>query len=86
MEYTIEELDEKLTRLIEILCDEEKVDIEKFNLSELDIGEKRVIFRGLSNQRQPKPLTSEFMRLQDEILSYSVYFYNRDKQELCMHK
>ena len=70
MEYTIEELDEKLNRLIEILCADEGVDINKFKLDELDIGEKRVIFRGLSNQRQPMPLTSEFMRLQDEILSY----------------
>lgn len=70
MEYTIEELDQKLTRLIEILCEDENVDINKFKLDELDIGEKRVIFRGLSNQRQPMPLSSEFMRLQDEILSY----------------
>ena len=70
MEYTIEELDEKLNRLIEILCQDEGVDIAKFKLNELDIGEKRIIFRGLSNQRQPMPLSSEFMRLQDEILSY----------------
>ncbi len=70
MEYTIEELDEKLNRLIEILCEDEGVDINKFNLDSLDIGEKRVIFRGLSNQREPIPLSSEFMRLQDEILTY----------------
>lgn len=70
MEYTVEELDEKLNRLIEILCEDEGVDIKKFDLDNLDIGEKRVIFRGLSNQRQPMPLSSEFMRLQDEILSY----------------
>ena len=70
MEYTIDELDEKLNRLIHILCEDENVDVNKFNLDELDIGEKRVIFRGLSNQRLPKPLSSEFMRLQDEILSY----------------
>lgn len=70
MEYTIEELDEKLNRLIEILCEDENEDIAKFKLDELDIGEKRVIFRGLSNKRLPKPLSSEFMRLQDEILSY----------------
>lgn len=70
MEYTIEELDSKLNRLIEILCNDENVDINKFKLNELDIGEKRVIFRGLSNQRLPLPLSSEFMRLQDEILSY----------------
>ena len=36
----------------------------------MDIGTKRIIFRGLSNQRQPSPLSSEFMRLQDEILSF----------------
>ncbi len=70
MEYTAEELDKKLNRLIEILCEDNNVDIKKFNLDELDIGQKRIIFRGLSNQRQPKPLSSEFMRLQDEILSY----------------
>ena len=70
MEYTVEELDEKLDRLIHILCQDENVDVNKFKLNELDIGEKRVIFRGLSNQRQPLPLSSEFMRLQDEILSY----------------
>lgn len=70
MEYTIEQLDEKLDRLIAILCEDEGVDIEKFNLEELDITQKRVIFRGLSNQRQPKPLSSEFMRLQDELLTY----------------
>ena len=70
MEYTIEELDKKLDRLIQILCHDENIDINKFHLQELDIGEKRVIFRGLSNQRPPSPLSSEFMRLQDEILSY----------------
>lgn len=70
MEYTIEELDAKLDRLIQILCHDENIDVNKFHLKELDIGEKRVIFRGLSNQRQPSPLSSEFMRLQDEILSY----------------
>lgn len=70
MEYTIEELDQKLNRLIEILCEDEGEDISKFKLEELEIGEKRVIFRGLSNKRQPMPLSSEFMRLQDEILSY----------------
>ena len=70
MEYTIEELDEKLNRLIAILCEDENIDVNKFHLEDLDIGEKRVIFRGLSNQRLPSPLSSEFMRLQDEILSY----------------
>lgn len=70
MEYTVEELNQKLDRLIEILCDEQKIDISKFKLENMDIGEKRVIFRGLSNQRQPMPLDSEFMKLQDEILSY----------------
>lgn len=70
MEYTIEELDEKLNRLIQILCHDENIDVNKFHLGDLDIGEKRVIFRGLSNQRLPSPLSSEFMKLQDEILSY----------------
>lgn len=70
MEYTVEELDAKLDRLIQILCHDENIDVNKFHLKELDIGEKRVIFRGLSNQRQPSPLSSEFMRLQDEILTY----------------
>lgn len=70
MEYTVEQLDEKLVRLIEILCEDEKVDIAKFDLENKDLGEKRMIFRGLSNQREPMPLSSEFMRLQDEILSY----------------
>mgnify|MGYP003513781419 CR=1 FL=1 len=70
MEYTVEELDKKLDRLIQILCHDENVDVNKFHLQNLDIGEKRMIFRGLSNQRQPSPLSSEFMRLQDEILSY----------------
>lgn len=70
MEYTVEELDEKLNRLIEILCEEEDVDIKKFDLPSLGLGEKRLIFRGLSNKRQPSPLTPEFIKLQDEILSY----------------
>ena len=70
MEYSVEELDQKLNRLIEILCNDENEDIKKFHLDELDIGEKRMIFRGLSNKREPMPLSSEFMRLQDEILSY----------------
>ena len=70
MEYTVQELDQKLDRLIEILCHDENVDINKFHLKDLNIGDKRMIFRGLSNQRQPMPLSSEFMRLQDEILSY----------------
>lgn len=69
-EYTIEELDGKLNRLIAILCKDENIDINKFHLQELSIGDKRVIFRGLSNQRKPEPLSAEFMRLQDEILSY----------------
>lgn len=70
MEYTVEELDGKLNRLISILCRDEGVDINKFHLQTLSIGDKRVIFRGLSNQRQPMPLSAEFIRLQDEILSY----------------
>lgn len=70
MEFTVEELDGKLNKLISILCHEENIDINKFHLNECSIGDKRVIFRGLSNQRQPKPLDSEFIRLQDEILSY----------------
>lgn len=70
MEFTIEQLNEKLDRLINILCQDENIDVNKFNLPELDIGEKRVIFRGLSNKREPSPLSSEFMRLQDEILTY----------------
>jgi len=70
MEYTIEQLDEKLNRLIEILCVEQDVDIAKFDLANMELSDKRLVFRGLSNQRRPFPLTSEFMRLQDEILSY----------------
>ena len=61
MEYTIEELDQKLNRLIEILCEDEKEDISKFKLEELDIGEKRVIFRGLSNKRQPSSSSNCFI-------------------------
>ena len=70
MEYTIEELDGKLNRLIAILCQEQNIDINKFHLQECSLGDKRMIFRGLSNQRQPDPLSAEFIRLQDEILSY----------------
>ena len=70
MEYTVEEIDGKLNRLISILCNDENIDINKFHLQELSIGDKKVIFRGLSNQRQPMPLSAEFIRLQDEILSY----------------
>ena len=70
MEYTAEELDGKLNKLISILCKEEKVDVNKFHLTQMSLGDKRVIFRGLSNQRQPMPLDAEFIRLQDEILSY----------------
>lgn len=70
MEYSIEEIDEKLNRLITILCHDENIDVNKFHLNELDIADKRAVFRGLSNQRLPSPLSSEFMRLQDEILSY----------------
>jgi hypothetical protein len=70
MEYTIEELDGKLNRLISILCTEQKIDINKFHLQDCSLGDKRMIFRGLSNQRQPEPLSAEFIRLQDEILSY----------------
>ena len=70
MEYTIEELDGKLNRLISILCSEQKIDVNKFHLQECSLGDKRMIFRGLSNQRKPEPLSAEFIRLQDEILSY----------------
>ena len=70
MEWSVEEIDGKLNRLIAILCKEQDIDINKFNLQDCSIGDKRIIFRGLSNQRQPMPLTSEFIRLQDEILSY----------------
>lgn len=70
MEYTIEELDGKLNRLIAILCHEQNIDINKFYLQDCSLGDKRMIFRGLSNQRQPDPLSAEFIRLQDEILSY----------------
>lgn len=70
MEYTVEELNEKLDRLIEILCEDENIEKSKFDLPNLGLGEKRMIVRGLSNQRQPMPLSSEFMKLQDEILTY----------------
>lgn len=70
MEYTVEEIDEKLNKLISILCHDENIDINKFHLQEKSIADKRMIFRGLSNQRQPMPLSSEFIKLQDEILSY----------------
>ena len=70
MEYSVEELDGKLNKLISMLCKDEKIDVNKFHLTEMKLGDKRVIFRGLSNQRQPMPLDPEFIRLQDEILSY----------------
>ena len=70
IEFTVDELNEKLDRLIEILCDDEGIDIDSFNLDSLGLADKRMIFRGLSNQRQPKQLDSEFIKLQDEILSY----------------
>ena len=70
MEYKIEELDGKLNRLIAILCKEQDIDVNKFHLQSCSLGDKRMIFRGLSNQRQPMPLDAEFIRLQDEILSY----------------
>ena len=36
MEYTIEELDGKLNRLISILCTEQKIDINKFSFEDLN--------------------------------------------------
>ena len=54
---------DKLDRLIEILCDErgEKA-------PEVACDERRRLFRALVNVRMPKPVSAEFLRLQDEYL------------------
>lgn len=65
-------LDEIVDRLIEILCGEQNADVGKLGLETFSYAEKREIVRVLSIRREPAPLTQEFMKLQNELLSYET--------------
>lgn len=56
-------MEEKLNKLIKILCDERGE-----NVPALSSEEKFDYFRALVNVRSPKPVSDEFLRLQDEYL------------------
>ena len=74
MEYTIEELDGKLNRLISILCHEQNIDINKFHLQDCSLGDKRMIFRGLSNRCNAYIDNTPFLRAQSIFLRLSACF------------
>ena len=65
-------LDEIVDKLIEILCAEQNADISQLGLENFSYAEKREIFRVLSIRREPAPLSQEFMKLQNELLSYET--------------
>lgn len=65
-----QDLIEKLDKLILMLCKDNDVAEDFYDLEKLTENDKLTIFRGLSNMRQPKPLTKEFVKLQDEVLTY----------------
>lgn len=67
---TEKRLNEIVDKLVEILCAEQKADMEKLGLDEFTYAEKREIVRVLMVKRLPAPLSSEFMSLQNELLSY----------------
>lgn len=56
---------ENLDRLIQILCEEEKITMPQG----MNEAEKADFFRALCNVRPPKPVSKEFITLQDEYLS-----------------
>ena len=66
------ELDTIVNRLIEILCAEQKADVSKLGLETFSYAEKREIIRVLSIRREPAPLSAEFMKLQNDLLSYET--------------
>lgn len=65
------ELDETITRLIEILCKEnEEVNVQSFSLAKKSISDKKKILKSLFLSWGQKPLPFDFIRLQNEFLEY----------------
>lgn len=62
---------ERLNKLINILC-QEKSQYHKYNIPE-DLHEKRKFLRALLNVRPPKPVSEEFLKLQDEELQEQLH-------------
>ena len=69
--FTENELNLIIDRLIELLCEENnQVSFEELNLSKKNYSQKRQIFHSLFMTRRPAPLNPEFLRLQNELLTY----------------
>lgn len=67
----LEDYSKKLNRLIEILCQENKsLKIENFNLGKINYAEKLKIFNALCLTRNENALSTEFLRLQNDILCF----------------
>lgn len=64
----------KLDYLIDYLLKENK-EIKTIKLSE-NIEEKKTLFRGLCNIREPKEISEEFLKIQDEYLQEELSFKN----------
>lgn len=71
VKYSEDELNKIIDRLIFILCNENKqLNFETYNLDKKTYTQKRQIFHSLFITRKPAPLSSEFLKLQNELLSY----------------
>jgi O-acetyl-ADP-ribose deacetylase (regulator of RNase III) len=55
---------ERLDYLVKFLC-EDSIQYKKLNIEE---NEKRMVMRSLMNIRMPKPISSEFLKIQDDFL------------------
>lgn len=65
-------LNEIVNRLIEILFNEQNINVELLNLNNFSYEEKREVLRILSIKRKPEPLSTEFMKLQNELLKFEA--------------
>ena len=69
--FTENELNLIIDRLIELLCQENRqVNIADYELHKKTYSQKRQIFHALFMTRKPAPLNPEFLRLQNELLTF----------------
>jgi len=76
--YDEKELNQIVGRLIYLLCNENKeLNFDDYEINKKSYKQNREIFHNLFMERKPAPLNSEFIKLQNELLSYE-----NDKKKL----